>query len=277
MLRHIIVAKPPPSSLLPSGSSLTSPPPARDKVLGLAVTASDIKVKLENLDQYRQRMEGDKLYYQIPGDASLRVGDTVNNSNNSNVTANGGIGMGLGNESAANLSMDTLFNNSATVTTGAESKDKMSRSTKPITSEDTFFGLLPAKCHASDCLTPTSNSTTPTLPSSPSSSTLATSTPTSTTAITTPSWSPYPPIRFGVEFWDLDSLKEKSRLYSHTIWYAGSLYNIYVQIVKKKAQVQLGIYLHRWVAFLFYFPMNARRMVLTLALLQAKQCRSNPT
>ncbi|KAF8139866.1 hypothetical protein EV363DRAFT_1310983 [Boletus edulis] len=57
-------------------------------------------------------------------------------------------------------------------------------------------------------------------------------------------WSPYPPCRFAVEFWDIDSLKEKSRLHSHTIWYAGNLFNVYVQVVRKKG-IQLGIYLHR--------------------------------
>lgn len=57
-------------------------------------------------------------------------------------------------------------------------------------------------------------------------------------------WSPYPPFRFSVEFWDVDALKEKSRLHSRTIWYAGSLWNVYVQVVRKKG-VQLGVYLHR--------------------------------
>ncbi|KAF9652044.1 hypothetical protein BDM02DRAFT_3184031 [Thelephora ganbajun] len=57
-------------------------------------------------------------------------------------------------------------------------------------------------------------------------------------------WSPFPPIRFGVEFWDVDCLKEKTRMHSHTIWYAGSLYNSYVQVIRKKG-VQLGVYLHR--------------------------------
>ena len=57
-------------------------------------------------------------------------------------------------------------------------------------------------------------------------------------------WSPYPPFRFAVEFWDVDALKEKSRLHSRTVWYAGSLWNVYVQVVRKKG-VQLGVYLHR--------------------------------
>lgn len=57
-------------------------------------------------------------------------------------------------------------------------------------------------------------------------------------------WSPYPPFRFSVEFWDVEALKEKSRLHSRTIWYAGSLWNVYVQVVRKKG-IQLGVYLHR--------------------------------
>jgi len=57
-------------------------------------------------------------------------------------------------------------------------------------------------------------------------------------------WSPYPPFRFAVEFWDIGMLKEKSRLHSQTIWYAGSLFNVYVQVVRKKG-VQLGVYIHR--------------------------------
>jgi len=57
-------------------------------------------------------------------------------------------------------------------------------------------------------------------------------------------WSPFPPIRFAVEFWDVDCLKEKTRMHSHTIWYAGSLYNAYVQVIRKKG-IQLGVYLHR--------------------------------
>ncbi|KAH8120678.1 hypothetical protein DFH11DRAFT_83143 [Phellopilus nigrolimitatus] len=57
-------------------------------------------------------------------------------------------------------------------------------------------------------------------------------------------WSAYPPMRFGVEFWGLDALREKARLNSQTVWYAGSLYNVYVQVVRKKG-LQLGMYLHR--------------------------------
>jgi len=60
-------------------------------------------------------------------------------------------------------------------------------------------------------------------------------------------YTPHAPFRFGVEFWGLDTLKEKVRLHSHTVWYAGSLWNVYTQAVRKKGGlgVQVGVYLHR--------------------------------
>lgn len=63
----------------------------------------------------------------------------------------------------------------------------------------------------------------------------------------TSKWTRFPPLRFGVEFWDLDLLREKNRLHSQTVWYAGSLFNVYTLVVRKKdaAGFQLGIYLHR--------------------------------
>jgi hypothetical protein len=60
-------------------------------------------------------------------------------------------------------------------------------------------------------------------------------------------YTPHAPFRFAVEFWGLDTLKEKVRLHSHTVWYAGSLWNVYTQAVRKKGGtgVQVGVYLHR--------------------------------
>jgi len=55
-------------------------------------------------------------------------------------------------------------------------------------------------------------------------------------------WSPFPPFRFGVELWNLETMDQKT--FSHTVWYAGSLFNVYAQVVRKKG-VQLGLYLHR--------------------------------
>jgi hypothetical protein len=87
-----------------------------------------------------------------------------------------------------------------------------------VTSETNFFGLKAERKTAAECV--------------------------ASDATGKARWSPYPPCRFAVEFWDIDSLKEKSRLHSHTIWYAGNLFNVYVQVVRKKG-IQLGMYLHR--------------------------------
>ncbi|WWD17908.1 hypothetical protein CI109_102353 [Kwoniella shandongensis] len=59
-------------------------------------------------------------------------------------------------------------------------------------------------------------------------------------------WTKVEPFRFSVEFWDVDKLGEKERFYSGTHFYAGSFFNCYVQMIKRKEKgVQLGIYLHR--------------------------------
>ncbi len=58
-------------------------------------------------------------------------------------------------------------------------------------------------------------------------------------------WLPYEPMRIGVDFWGVDKLPERNRLYSPTFFYAGSLWNLYVQTIRKPKGVQLGIYLHR--------------------------------
>ena len=59
-----------------------------------------------------------------------------------------------------------------------------------------------------------------------------------------PRYSHYPPFRFSAEFPNPRELKEKKRVYSQTVWYAGSMWNLYIQRVTSKTQ-QLGIYLHR--------------------------------
>ncbi|KAJ7596804.1 hypothetical protein C8J56DRAFT_1011435 [Mycena floridula] len=105
------------------------------------------------------------------------------------------------------LSMDELFDTSKA--TGDQ-----------IVSESSFFGLLPRRYLAEDCHLVDLAGTT--------------------------QFSDHCPFRFSVEFWDTDSLKEKQRLHSQTIWYAGSLFNVYINVqAKKKGQSQLGIYLHR--------------------------------
>ncbi|KAI5817790.1 hypothetical protein BZA77DRAFT_352388 [Pyronema omphalodes] len=59
-------------------------------------------------------------------------------------------------------------------------------------------------------------------------------------------YSEFPPFRFSVEFKSTASLKERKRVYSKTVFYAGSFWNIYIQkVVKGTKSVQLGVYLHR--------------------------------
>jgi hypothetical protein len=58
-------------------------------------------------------------------------------------------------------------------------------------------------------------------------------------------FSEFPPFRFAAEFPNPRFLKEKKRVYSRTVSYAGSLWNIYIQKVRSAKNVQLGVYLHR--------------------------------
>lgn len=58
-------------------------------------------------------------------------------------------------------------------------------------------------------------------------------------------YSQFPPFRFSAEFRGIRALKEKRRVYSKTVFYAGSYWNIYIQKVKSSKNTQLGVYLHR--------------------------------
>ncbi|KAI8972670.1 hypothetical protein BDB01DRAFT_839278 [Pilobolus umbonatus] len=57
----------------------------------------------------------------------------------------------------------------------------------------------------------------------------------------------YSPFRFSVEFFDVPSLKHGMRVYSETVFYAGSNWNMYIQKTRspRKGVLQLGVYLHR--------------------------------
>lgn len=58
-------------------------------------------------------------------------------------------------------------------------------------------------------------------------------------------YSHFPPFRFAASFPNPRLLKERKRVYSRTIFYAGSLWNIYIQKVASSRSKQLGVYLHR--------------------------------
>lgn len=58
-------------------------------------------------------------------------------------------------------------------------------------------------------------------------------------------WTGFEPMRVGVEYYGIDRLDERQRLYSPSFFYAGSVWILYVQIMKKPKGMQLGVYLHR--------------------------------
>ncbi|KAL9087126.1 MAG: hypothetical protein Q9165_006777 [Trypethelium subeluteriae] len=58
-------------------------------------------------------------------------------------------------------------------------------------------------------------------------------------------YSHFPPFRFAAEFPNPRLLKDKKRVYSRTVFYAGSMWNLYIQKVKSSKNPQLGVYLHR--------------------------------
>lgn len=58
-------------------------------------------------------------------------------------------------------------------------------------------------------------------------------------------YSHFPPFRFAAEFPNPRMLKEKKRVYSQTVFYLGSFWNVYVQRVRRGKNPQLGVYLHR--------------------------------
>lgn len=191
LLRCQITTKVNPTSSPSSPSS--SPPPSREKELGLSITTAEILARLPASDSSPYPAD-DKLYHPVGHDSSVRIGDS------------GGI---------EGASMDQLFESPPPLANPSTDSKAPIRAT---TTEADFFGLKSERQTAAGCI--------------------------ASDATGKARWSPYPPFRFAVEFWDIDALKEKSRLHSQTIWYAGSLFNVYVQVIRKKG-IQLGVYLHR--------------------------------
>lgn len=62
----------------------------------------------------------------------------------------------------------------------------------------------------------------------------------------TTAYSTYPPFRFSVAFPNARLLKYDRKVFSHTVFYAGSLWNVYIIKVRSSLKKpQLGVYLHR--------------------------------
>ena len=183
IFRHRIVTRSP-----VSGRGTGSPPPQRDKELGITLTTAEILATLPS--DTKSDVERLKPFYPIPVDSSQRIGDSDSAFANSAASA------------------DELLGNTSDLSGQGYSTPKQAN----------FFGILSPHYTVASCIR--------------------------TDMTGKARWSPYPPFRFAVEFWGVGQLLEKSRIYSHTIWYAGSLFNVYVQVVRKKG-IQLGVYLHR--------------------------------
>ncbi|KAJ6626959.1 hypothetical protein B0H10DRAFT_1997416 [Mycena sp. CBHHK59/15] len=217
--RQEVAARPSPSSP-PSLDTQVRPAPAptpgspvqREKELGITQTTAEISARLSASDPTLDKMGP---YYLVPGDSSQRIGD---NGGSVNPPPAGG-------SAPPTLSMDELFTTSFTPSSPASPTMAKPPTAAPTplsrasAGEANFFGIQSMRYTAAGCVAADPGGKA--------------------------RWSPYPPFRFSVEFWDLEALKEKARLYSHTVWYGGSFFNAYVQVVRKKGTVQLGIYLHR--------------------------------
>ncbi|KAJ6573974.1 hypothetical protein DFH09DRAFT_1151583 [Mycena vulgaris] len=209
ILRQHITARPASSSFetRPSPAPTPGSPVQREKELGITQTTAEIRARLAAADP---TLDQAGPYYLVPADSSQRIGDN-------------GSSVHPPSSDSAPLSMDELFTTSFTPSSPAS--PSTSRPSAPSTlsrasaGEANFFGIQTRRYTARACVA-----------ADPAG---------------TARWALHPPFRFAAEFWDTDMLPEKARLYSHTVWCGGSLFNAYVQVVRKKGAVQLGIYLHR--------------------------------
>ncbi|KAF7310477.1 BTB domain-containing protein [Mycena chlorophos] len=207
ILRQHITARPvsPAADLRPSPAPTPGSPVQREKELGIMLTTAEIRARLASSDP---SLDANGPYYLVPTDLSQRVGD--NGSSVHPPTSNSSM-----------ISMDELFTPSFATSSSGPSSPSASRPTglgRASIGEANFFGIQSRRYTAQGCVAADPDGTA--------------------------RWTLQPPFRFGVEFWDAELLPEKARLYSQTVWCGGSLFNAYVQVVRKKA-VQIGIYLHR--------------------------------
>ncbi|RXW18454.1 hypothetical protein EST38_g7408 [Candolleomyces aberdarensis] len=207
LLRHQITSFKPQSSPTAPGSSSS-----KDKELGFSFPTSELKATPTK--HTAPNAEQNINYYPVPGDSSWRMGDNGEEGN--------------GTSTSNPISMEDLFTFSHSPCAASARQSSNRSGTRKVatdkdaeicSTEETFFGLKRERYTALECGSSDRGGKR--------------------------RWTSFPPCRFAVEFWDIDALKEKSRLHSQTVWYAGSLFNVYLQVVKKKGQTQLGIYLYR--------------------------------
>ncbi|KAJ7048143.1 hypothetical protein C8F01DRAFT_1214322 [Mycena amicta] len=208
ILRQHITARPTSSSweTRPAPAPTPGSPVQREKELGITLTTAEIRARLAAADP---SLDVAGPYYLVPTDSSQRIGDN-------------GISVHPPASDSSTISMDELFTTSFSASSSGPSSPtpiNPSALARASAGETDFFGIRSRRYTAEGCVAADSAGTA--------------------------RWTLQPPLRFGVEFWDVDALPEKARLYSQTVWCGGSLFNAYVQVVRKKGAVQLGIYLHR--------------------------------
>ncbi|KAJ7748480.1 hypothetical protein DFH07DRAFT_829825 [Mycena maculata] len=210
ILRQCITARPASSSLAetrPSPAPTPGSPVQREKELGITQTTAEIRARLAAADPSLDQVGP---YFLVPTDSSQRIGD-----NGSSVHPPSMDG--------TPLSMDELFMTSFAPSSPTSSTAPRlappSILARASAGEANFFGIQRQRYNAHACVE-----------ADPAG---------------TARWALHPPFRFAAEFWDTEVLPEKARLYSQTVWCGGSLFNAYVQVMRKKGAMQLGIYLHR--------------------------------
>lgn len=215
LLRHHITAKPSSPKASLSFSQSAAAPAAKERELGLAFSSNELGLPGDR-NELQLGSPSQNLCYPVPGDSSWKMGDNGEEASDPSARIQ--------------VSMDELFtfSHSAYTASARQSSNAHRAGTRKVatdkdteicSTESTFFGLKRERCTTRDCASQDPKGKR--------------------------RWTSFPPCRFGVEFWNIDALKEKSRLHSQTVWYAGSLFNVYLQVVKKKGQTQLGIYLYR--------------------------------
>ncbi|KAJ6539673.1 hypothetical protein B0H19DRAFT_1222802 [Mycena capillaripes] len=209
LMRQHITARPASYSFetRPSPAPTPGSPVQREKELGISQTTAEIRARLAAADP---SLDHNGPYYLVPTDSSQRLGDNGSSVHPPSVDG-------------TPLSMDELFTTSFTPSSPASpttpKPGAVSTLARASAGEANYFGIQTRRHTARACIA-----------ADPAG---------------TARWTLHPPFRFAAEFWDTEALPEKARLYSDTVWCGGSLFNAYVQVVRKKGAVQLGIYLHR--------------------------------
>ncbi|KAF7327883.1 BTB domain-containing protein [Mycena kentingensis (nom. inval.)] len=206
ILRQHITARPTSAPSEPRSPAAPTPGSPIQKEKELGITLTTAEIRAR-IAAADPALDRTTRYYLVPTDSSQRIGDNGSSVHPPVSDTN-------------TISMDELFTTSFPVSGPASpTAARPSGLARASSGEANYFGIQARRFTAEECV--------------------------AADAAGTQRWTTQPPFRFGVEFWDAEALPDKARLYSQTVWCGGSLFNAYVQVVRKKGATQLGIYLHR--------------------------------